>query len=117
MEKKDKDRLLANFIGSVTGSSIRNHPDHYQYNFPFCDGYYPSLDTMKFDKSWDWLIPVYEKWNDEFIKAKYTPDDYHNRGITLNILQSYILENNIERFYEIIIDQVKRLKNGKDTAI
>lgn len=112
MNKRDKDRLLANFIGSVTEISIRNHPDFYQWSFPFCNGYYPSLDTMKFDKSWDWLIPVYSKWVHEIWHGSYSyiPD----RIIEFTIL---IMDEKIEEAYEYMITEIKKLKDGKNTTI
>lgn len=114
MEKRDKDRLLANFVGTVTRTSLLNRDeDQYQWSFPFCNGYYPSLDTMKFDKSWDWLIPVYSKWRETFLKGKYTPSEYHDYNISINIINSDILINDIELAYHHIVIAVEDLLKKK----
>lgn len=116
----EKDRLLADFIGTITESSIHRHKTEYQWNLPFCEGYYPSLDTMKFNQSWDWLIPVFKEWNKRFLSSSYTPEEYSARGITLNIINSDILNNNVALAYEHLVTEIiniKRKLDGKDTTI
>lgn len=109
MEKRDKDRLLANFVGTVTGTSLLNRDeDQYQWSFPFCDGYYPSLNTMKFDKSWDWLIPVYSKWRVSL--PRDTTAEYFNAFV--NTFNSCVALNVIDNAYEYLVIEIKKLKDG-----
>lgn len=117
MEKRDKDRLLADFVGTILESSLPDLVKHsttndIQWRFPFCDGYYPNLANMKFNKSWDWLIPVYNKWVHEVWHGSYS---YMPERIKEFI--TFIADDEVERAYEYLVLEVKKLKDGKNTAI
>lgn len=80
---KLKDELLADFVGErrpYDGSSQTAQ----QWNFIFCDGYYPSINTMKFHKDWDWIIHVCKKAKDIHYKCANGPRLY--REIELSLL-------------------------------
>lgn len=56
---------IADFIGEklYTREQLKDIGCIQQWKFPFCDGYYPTLDTMKFHTSWDWLMPAFGKFS------------------------------------------------------
>jgi hypothetical protein len=59
--QQNEDELIADFIGKRLPKS--SYCDGNQWTFKFCEGYYPTLKTMKFQTSWDWLMPVWIKIN------------------------------------------------------
>lgn len=62
MATKTENELIADFIGKRkwNNDQLKNGQEQ-QWDFSFCDGYYPTLKTMKFQTSWDWLMPVVKK--------------------------------------------------------
>jgi hypothetical protein len=65
METRIKDEFdsitvkIADFVGERLPRRKTIHEQ--QWKFHFCDGYYPNLKNMRFDSSWDWLMPVVEQ--------------------------------------------------------
>lgn len=53
-------------IADLIGKRItRDLPgDKQQWQLPMCNGYYPSSDTLEFDKRWERLIPAYYKFRE-----------------------------------------------------
>ncbi len=83
MSKKLNQVILADFIGKRLAKSTLEGTEQ-QWTFPFCNGFYPSISTLKFDKDWNWLIPIYSKLveanpngiGSDFMTALDTNDPY-----------------------------------------
>ena len=76
---ENKDKLIADWIGT----RLKKSSGDQQWALPFCDGYWPTLKTMKFRSSWDWLMPVIERiqsLDDTFI-VKLGTDTMSNLGL------------------------------------
>lgn len=73
-----REKILADFVGK----RINDTP---QWEFKFCDGFWPRIETMKFDSSFDWIIPVVRKAKDVHYKVAGGPQLY--RKIELELLK------------------------------
>ncbi len=57
MKTKENNKLMAEFLGMIHHSN-EIYPDIYRFKD---DLGWHTLEEMKFDSSWDWLMPVVEK--------------------------------------------------------
>ena len=80
---ESKDEILADFIGQRIYSH-GNSDSAIQWTFVFCDGYYPTVKTMKFSSDWQWIIHVCKKAKDIHYKVANGPSLY--RQIELSLL-------------------------------
>lgn len=113
---KSNDELIADYIGKRRKiSNLQN--DSQQWDFPFCNGFYPTLETMKFKTSWDWIMPVIEKISKDYdINIKFYNGEctcYINKQ-TLESLEIASYGNfnpSIINVYKCIIEFLKKIKN------
>jgi len=54
------NELIAEFMG---GWNKDSHTRKYGINLPHMDNQWWDIDELKYDTSWDWLMPVVEKIN------------------------------------------------------
>jgi len=130
----ENNKLIAEFMGSEleTTCKYNDHEDdvpkpHYRYdNFTkkmmqhYCVrmgniGHFVTPEGMKFNKSWDWLIPVVEKignldFHAQVIISNNCCKISTNRNTTNDPLYFELLktnENKIEAVYEAVIEFIK----------
>ena len=58
----ENNKLIAEFMGGYTPYEKFGDSTEYYYR-----GHYVTLENMKFQTSWDWLMPVVEKIEEVFI--------------------------------------------------
>ena len=101
MDTIEKNKLIAKFMGCV------ENPNNGVWNTvcPFeGKGHHP--ETMKYQGSWDWLMPVVERIN---VVTKY--DDYNqNRLHIQRVLDDCINENavGIEEVHKAVVEFIKQ---------
>ena len=62
MSQLTDNEVLADFIGKRLEKPSKGYDQ--QWELPMCDGYYPSVKTLEFDKRWERLMPVWYKFRD-----------------------------------------------------
>ena len=96
MENIEKGNILiAEFMGVPQGAHT-----HFMVE-PFSLESYADAEDLKYDISWDWLMPVVEKCFDEQDKVS---DDL---SFALN---DALLETNINSLYKVVVEFIKQHK-------
>ena len=92
----ENNKLIAEFMGGYTPYERFGDSTEYYYR-----GHYVTLENMKFQTSWDWLMPVIEKI-------------YKERGLDDEIvlmIRDSVAELNIESTYKFIVEFIKEHNN------
>ena len=92
----ENNKLIAEFMGGYTPYERFGDSTEYYYR-----GHYVTLENMKFQTSWDWLMPVIEKI-------------YKERGLDDEIvlmIRDSVAELNIESTYKFIVEFIKEYNN------
>jgi hypothetical protein len=61
MSQLTDNEVLADFVGKRLEKPSKGYDQ--QWELPMCDGYYPSVKTLEFDKRWERLMPVWYKFS------------------------------------------------------
>lgn len=96
---KLKDELLADFIGERRKWDNSSSTAQ-QWNFIFCDGFYPTINTMKFHNDWQWMIPVCKKAKDVHYKIANGPRLYREIELALLTLDIQTVNKACLKFIE-----------------
>lgn len=95
---KDINELLADFVGARNGKPSEGYKQ--QWTFKFCDGFWPTVDTMKFDTSFDWIIPVIRKAKEIHYKVPSGQQLYRKIELALERLDISQCVDECVRFIE-----------------
>jgi hypothetical protein len=75
---KTDNELIKNFMCLEISKGVVNDSRIYYHIRPFIhDSLIASEDQFLYDKSWDWLMPVVEKWNNISKKKQAVLSDYY----------------------------------------
>jgi|13_taG_2_1085334.scaffolds.fasta_scaffold02709_18 hypothetical protein len=96
MNKQEKNKLIAKFMGVVF------HDDENQYYN--ADGLYIG-NTLQYDTSWDWLMPVVEECRLES-RCEYDEDDNWNE------IHWSLEECNLDKTYKAVVEFIKNQKKN-----
>jgi len=96
MNKQEKNKLIAKFMGVVF------HDDENQYYN--ADGLYIG-NTLQYDTSWDWLMPVVEEYRLES-RCEYDEDDNWNE------IHWSLEECNLDKTYKAVVEFIKNQKKN-----
>ena len=119
---EQRDAIISNFIGEKLWSKEElsdGRPQ--QWKFKFCDGYYPSLDTMKFSTSWDWLMPVVIKIKEIGYDSTMVICGLHNEvdkmiiHTTTDIISEHTGTSLIDAVYKAVVDFIKWYNKTKSS--
>lgn len=116
MKTDDELILIADFLGKrkYPKEQLKDGREQ-QWDLPFCDGYWPSVATMKFQTSWDWLMPAVEKIakiptgaGDTFYPRTFGMID-PNEGfmVRFNQRQLFASHDLIKAVYAAVVDFIK----------
>lgn len=103
------NELLADFVGKRDGKPSKGYKQ--QWTFKFCDGFWPTVDTMKFDTSFDWIIPVIQKAKDLHYKVANGPQLYRKIELALQTLDIKKCVLECSRFIDNYNKQIKTIKS------
>lgn len=106
---KTENEILADFIGKRLPKSSSDQ----QWQFPFCDGYFPTEKTMKFDTSWDWVMAVVYKISELWVPAA---EDGFQKSINLRIhkISKIQLTSHIQQVKKELVVFVKWYNDQKN---
>jgi hypothetical protein len=62
MKDLTDNEVLADFVGKRLEKPSKGYDQ--QWELPMCEGYYPSVNNLEFDKRWERIMPVWYKFND-----------------------------------------------------
>lgn len=88
----ENNKLIAEFMGGYTPYERFGDSTEYYYK-----GHYVTLENMKFQTSWDWLMPVIKKINEQIdpnVKGLWRmithPYDYHVGDVFSQVVEFII---------------------------
>jgi hypothetical protein len=64
MKDLTDNEVLADFIGKRLEKPSTGFYQQWEFPREMCDGYYPSVPHLEFDKRWERLMPVWYKFRD-----------------------------------------------------
>ena len=64
MKDLTDNEVLADFIGKRLEKPSIGFYQQWEFPREMCDGYYPSVPHLEFDKRWERLMPVWYKFRD-----------------------------------------------------
>jgi len=100
----ENNKLIAEFMGGYTPYERFGDSTEYYYR-----GHYVTLENMKFQTSWDWLIPVIQKVNEVSGYNDYNTDRLHIQ----KVLDDCINENavGIDSVHKAVVEFIKEYNN------
>ena len=96
--KQHCNKLIAEFMGVPQGEHT-----HFMVE-PFALESYANVDDLKYDISWDWLMPVVSKITRD---EQYWEDDYREH------LMDIVPYGHIEDTYDAVVQFIKAYNDGK----
>lgn len=111
---KAHNELLADFVGKRLSTPSEGFEQ--QWEFPFCDGYYPTLKTMKFDTSRDWVMAVVYKISELWVPAE---EDGFQKSINLRIhnISKIQLTSHIQQVKKELVTFLKWYNDQKKVVL
>ena len=107
------NKLIAEFMGGIyskhaeawgLGENVHVHPKPIKHGSKICEGviWAERFETeLKYDTSWDWLIPVIDKITSDYTYQKYkeyTCNMFDDGGIYINTKYIDVTYNNVVEF-------------------
>ena len=90
------NKLIAEFMGVPQGEHT-----HFMVE-PFALESYANVDDLKYDISWDWLMPVVQKVS-----------SLCDEPCELDNMKHALLTGDIESVYDDVVEFIKEYNNGK----
>lgn len=102
----ENNKLIAEFMGGYTPYEKFGDSTEYYYR-----GHYVTLENMKFQTSWDWLMPVVEKieslgyvFTIQGGKAEY--------GEMISEARCFIAKDKLSSTYQAVVEFIKEYNNN-----
>ncbi len=108
----NNNKLIAEFMGAV--GTPKYNPTEWDVYITGCldvdsddenAQHFYTPDEMKYDTSWDWLMPVHKK-------CMFTPN-FSGDDQLRTLLIDAVIDADIDRLYEAAVEFIKEYNNGK----
>ena len=109
----ENNTLIVEFMGNPTIFNPIHDTTLYQVKEQGNMAYY--LDELQYHNSWDWLIPVIEKIDDELLENPKLDCSEKIKDITIknDFMDIRYKFANMEEVYHAVIEFIKDYNNGK----